>query len=105
MRDKMPGGRLEIVVGAVGISSMLKEPEAFVRIVDHNFVIAQKIITNNAIELRADGLTEHRKEIGHDHGEIVDLSAADLKRLERAGRNIDMCATTGDRRNRGRCDV
>ncbi len=34
--------------------------------VDNDFVIVQKIITDNAVQLRTDGVTQHREEIGHD---------------------------------------
>src|SRR6266568_5302919 len=79
MSERIAGGFVELIDGAVGISSMLEKTERFGWIVDHDLVIAQKIIPDNALELRADRAGQHCKEIGHHDRHIVELCASDLE--------------------------
>ena len=59
--------------------------------------VSKKIVADNAVEPDANCLTEHGKEIGDYHDEIVDSGATHLERFQGAGGNVDLRATSGER--------
>src|ERR1700737_4183500 len=86
--ERIVGGFF-VAVGAVGTSSMLKQCERFSWIVDHDFVIAEEIVTDDAVEFRTDRGVQHGEEIRNNHRHSVDLSTPAPKGLQRSRRKID----------------
>ena len=92
MSERIAGGLFRAGGGAVGISNILKQTEYFARIIDHDFVVAQEIITHDTIKFRANCAAQHRKKIGHYDIHIIDIGTAKRERLHRTDSDINPCA-------------
>src|SRR5205823_11008456 len=83
--------------GKQGCHHRLFQTKFLTRIINHDPEVSEEVIANNAIQLCPDGLTENREEIGDDDDKVIDARLANPERLETAGGNVDLRATSSER--------